>query len=399
MIQYAWETRSTHFDYYFFSENCSYFLLSVLEAARPELHLQDDFSGWVIPSDTVRVVLAVPGLVRTVSARPSLRSAMLQRKKALTRAEVKVAEDLSDKGRGVPPSPNPPALQALTKQRQALIIDAAYDRLRYTEGFKAVPSARFERIERDLFVLRGRTGVPPVDLHAAPEIDAPERGHPTFQVGAGLGFANSGGTSRGHVFEDLSVRPSIHDLLDSPIGYPKDATLEMGHLRLRLDNETRRAAIDRLDVVQIVSATPFDRWAFKPAWRAWIGGEQLRALGCEGWDCLTGGVIVGTGLAAHLGPPLLLWTMLETDLRGGRVFEDRYRLGLGGTAAALLHLTSWWRAEGRARYVRAFAGDHRHILEGSIASAWDVGHRAQIRLGVRAEGSHREGHVEVGVYF
>ena len=39
LVMHAWETRATHFDYYFFSRNCSYQLLALLEAADPDLHL------------------------------------------------------------------------------------------------------------------------------------------------------------------------------------------------------------------------------------------------------------------------------------------------------------------------------------------------------------------------
>src|SRR6185503_11289882 len=63
LVMHAWETRSTHFDYFFFTRNCSYYLLTLLEAAAPELHLIDQFPGHVIPSDTVRAVLKQPGLV------------------------------------------------------------------------------------------------------------------------------------------------------------------------------------------------------------------------------------------------------------------------------------------------------------------------------------------------
>jgi hypothetical protein len=39
LVAHTWETRSTHFNYYFATENCSYFLLKLLEVADPELRL------------------------------------------------------------------------------------------------------------------------------------------------------------------------------------------------------------------------------------------------------------------------------------------------------------------------------------------------------------------------
>ena len=57
LVMHAWETRTTRFDYYFFTRNCSYQLLTLLEVADPSLHLSDQFHGAVIPADTVRAVL------------------------------------------------------------------------------------------------------------------------------------------------------------------------------------------------------------------------------------------------------------------------------------------------------------------------------------------------------
>jgi hypothetical protein len=43
LLMHAWELGNASFDYYFFKENCSYHLLSLLEYADPSLHLTDQF--------------------------------------------------------------------------------------------------------------------------------------------------------------------------------------------------------------------------------------------------------------------------------------------------------------------------------------------------------------------
>ena len=60
LLQHAWELGPTRFDYYFFDENCAYYLLSLFDVARPSLALTDGFRGWVIPVDTVRRVVEQP---------------------------------------------------------------------------------------------------------------------------------------------------------------------------------------------------------------------------------------------------------------------------------------------------------------------------------------------------
>ena len=63
LLMHAWELGNAYFDYFFFKENCSYHLLSLLEAANPDWHLTDQFVLWTVPADTVRLMTLQPGLV------------------------------------------------------------------------------------------------------------------------------------------------------------------------------------------------------------------------------------------------------------------------------------------------------------------------------------------------
>jgi hypothetical protein len=62
LLAHLWELRGVTFDYYFFDENCSYELLGLIQAVRPEADLQGRFHGWAIPIDTLRAVLEQAGL-------------------------------------------------------------------------------------------------------------------------------------------------------------------------------------------------------------------------------------------------------------------------------------------------------------------------------------------------
>jgi hypothetical protein len=69
LIRHLWELSFTHFDYYYMSENCSYGMLAVLEAAVPRLELIEHTKFVVAPVDTVRALFETPGLVRNVRHR------------------------------------------------------------------------------------------------------------------------------------------------------------------------------------------------------------------------------------------------------------------------------------------------------------------------------------------
>jgi hypothetical protein len=383
LVMHTWETRTTHFDYLFFTRNCSYELLTLLEVADPRLHLVDGFTGLrVIPSDTVRAVLAQAGLVRRVRPRPSLLTVMTRRKARLASAEVRAAEVLATLPAGAPAPPPGP----WSKERQALVIDAAYDYARFREGFHADPSADFKQRERRLLLARGRLGVPPQEVAIRSTIDAPERGHATLRMGVGAGLDDQGGS-----FETLSLRGAIHDALDPPTGYPRDAVLEMGNIRARFDNQARRLGLDRLDAVHIVSAAPLDRWAHSPSWNIWAGADNARELGCQrpgsdraGWRCLYGGVSAGGGLAVRLGTDrrTLLFAFLETDAGAGPVFEEGHhvRLGGGGELGFVGDAAERLRMQLGARFMYYFLGQVMAVPRAFVGESISLGREVELRL-------------------
>jgi hypothetical protein len=389
LVAHTWETRTTHFEYFFFSENCSYFLLTLLEAADPRLHLSDRFVGRVIPADTVRAVLAVPGLVTRNWPRPSMHAEMTARRGTLASAEIVAAEGLA--GQGGQASPQ---LAGLTPARQARVLDAANDLLRYREGMKAVPSQEFARKERQILVLRGRTGEPPLPTGAGPGVDAPERGHGTLRLGAAGGLSRAGAP-----FTDLDLRFAIHDFLDPVAGYNGEAVLEMAHLRLRAEPERQRVFAEQIDLVNIVSAVPFDRWAPKPSWHVRAGGRQARELGCDGWDCLVAAVFTGGGVSFRPARWALGQLMAESEAAAGAAFQQDYRVGLGGAATAVLRWGARAQTEATARYLYYFLGDARRHPIISLGQAVNLGHRAQLRLVGEKLGAYAEGRLELFGYF
>jgi hypothetical protein len=56
LMLHVFEMRDIHSDYYFFTENCSYNLLYLLDAARPGYEMAAQTPPWVIPIDTIRLM-------------------------------------------------------------------------------------------------------------------------------------------------------------------------------------------------------------------------------------------------------------------------------------------------------------------------------------------------------
>lgn len=121
LLAHAWELGPTRFDYYFFDENCSYHLLSLLDAARPELQLTQQFTWWAIPLDTVRAVTQTPGLLTRIQYRPSNSTELRYRANLLGPQRARLAQQLSDETL----APQALAQHEPSPEQRALILETA----------------------------------------------------------------------------------------------------------------------------------------------------------------------------------------------------------------------------------------------------------------------------------
>jgi hypothetical protein len=386
LLEHAWEMGSTYFPYYFFDENCSYQLLTLLDAALPDARLGESFWATVIPADTVRAILARPGLVAGARYRPSYVTQMLARRARLSPTERSLATRL---GRAKPALGE---LAALPVERQALVLDSAADYLRYRVGFSSEQSTRTLQGERALLVARGRLGVPspPLNVDPPPRL---EEGHDTARVSAGFGAARSG------PFEEIGWRGALHDLTAPDAGYIPYSQLEMMDLRLRVDDRSRKPYIERLALVDIASLVPWDPWVPQISWRASTGVDQAKEYGCAGPSCMYYDGNVGGGIAystSFLGRELY-YALAEGNFGVGPILDRTWRLGAGASAGVILDPLSFWRVQCEATYIGYGWGPARERLR--LANAFRLSRDLELRVTLDRRVPEREAGFALNVYF
>lgn len=342
LIRHGWEMGSTHFNYYFFTKNCSYQLLTLLEAADETLDVSSGFFWGVIPGDTVRALQDRPGFVEPPLYRPSFVSEIKARRARQTPEELALAtrlgREVTDEGLA--------RVAAFPKDRQALILESANDYLRYRKGYYLAQSTETLTSIHTLLRARGRLGLPPAP--APVERPTPlEAGHDTTRAGVGGGVARSGS------FTEVTWRPSLHDLSSVDEGYVPDSQLEMGAGRLRIAHADRQVYVERLDLASIVSLSPLDPWVRKPSWKLSTGVDQAKELGCSGASCMYYALNGGMGVAARsrLLRREVYFVLAETDLGFGPILPLGWRAGAGGTAGVIVDLSARWRVLGEATYI------------------------------------------------
>lgn len=71
-VAHLWDMNYALFDYYYFSENCSYHILRFVDAIKPEWNLVEDLHSFVIPIDTLVPLIQKKDVVKNFFSRPSL---------------------------------------------------------------------------------------------------------------------------------------------------------------------------------------------------------------------------------------------------------------------------------------------------------------------------------------
>ncbi len=375
LLMHAWELGNAYFDYFFFKENCSYHLLALLDFADPTLHLTDQFLFWTIPADTVRLIASKPGLVSGAAYRPSRSNVIRRKREFLPSGERRLAEAIAEDVGNL----TAPALAQLGVGRQAFVLDLASDLLRYRIDKKDSPPELKER-NREVLTARSQLRIPSEPFTVVPFAKQPEIGHRTSRASMGAGWRND------DTFEEVSVRAGYHDLLDPEVGYTPDAQIEIASITARHYNVADQTRIERATLANIVSLIPIDSVFHAPSWKVNIGMQTIRNHGCR--LCSNG--FLNTGVGAAVESRWLkreVWfAFAEAEANYSPAYEERHRIGGGGTAGLLADVTERWKIMATGSYLKYALGEQSDDIR------WFVGSRVTLtrNWALRLEYNHRD---------
>lgn len=375
LAAHLWELDQVAFDYYFLTKNCSYQLLSLLEAARPSLRLTGRFDWYAIPADTIRALGDIPGLLGPAEYRPSMATTLRTGAGALSPRQRELA--LAVAAGDVPPDGE--RIAALPEREAARVLEVAHDHLYYRYQTGAVPRADSLPRARSILVARSRidtgAGFPPVPRPEVP----PHAGHPTLRL-------TTGGLWEDDTFTlGLRLRPAYHDLLDPPGGYTDGAQIDFFDLGLRLDPDTGDVKVEDLVLVEIFSLSTRDD-LFRPiSWRVGTGVRRrpLSRVFGDGPNGLGYYIEGGPGLA--WGDPRRLagyvFALASADVNSG--FEADYAAGTGGSLGILARPLPGWRLRAEVGALDYVAGDGGRRRWAELGQQWSLPSPAGAELGLR----------------
>ena len=261
MIKHLWELKTINFDYYFFDENCSYRLLELLEVARPDIELTDEFMLTAIPVDTVRAVEDAQ-LIESISYRPARATEIQFALEAMSEQHREIVLRLSE---DINITESEAFLELPVKQQKS-VIDLAYKYLRYQKTKQSRDPATAKRSHQLLQKLNSY----PVDINISSTITtpiAPEKGHRSKRTTAGLGQRLNNN------YAEFGFKMSFHDLEDNKDGFLQGAQINIGSIKIRAE-ENVGLRLHQLDFVDIFSLTPKNEFFDPLSWKVYTGFER-----------------------------------------------------------------------------------------------------------------------------
>ena len=302
LVAHLWELANTSISYLYLTENCSYQIIAALDASAPRLDLVDNVKGDVLPLDTVKAVQRTPGLVRSVTYRPSVRSLFRASLAKLDARERDVVAALLVSADAPLPADLAPARAALVLDTAKLAVDARFAQPMTDGKDPGAVRARDRLVER-----RASLGVPaaPV-MTSAPRDKEPHKSHGSMRAVLGTGMTNQYDTG----FATFGWRLALHDLADPPDGEPELLQLQFVETRGRYDYGRQKLTLDTLIFADLMALNPVRRFETKLSWRARAFGMRLHDRAAP--DSFAHGVDVSLGYSLGSGDDhLLLFLMAD----------------------------------------------------------------------------------------
>lgn len=266
-LDHVWEVAPHYFNYYFLTQNCSYPMLSVLEASSERINLFDKVHFYVIPSDVIRALHDSRDMVADVEFRPShyrlFETTWLQLDAAEKDAFVRLVDSYTDE-----------KLKGLTfksKQRKALFYEALVDYADVQGPYDlARRQGKWFQMRESALIARASIPLVSDDIKISlPEEERPELSHPSSRIGIGVR------RGEGRNERQFRFRFGYHDFLDYSVGLPLKTQMDVG----AFDFFTRKNELylDSFSLFRIFQINPLTQLMRKYSWGIDVGVKSVSA--------------------------------------------------------------------------------------------------------------------------
>jgi hypothetical protein len=390
LLRHLWELGGTYFDYYYFQENCSYHILTVLEVANPDLQLTDDFFFSVQPVDTIKILAEQEGLIDKVTYRPAILSRMKHKTAQMNDEQKEILYSLIENTEAMKET----SYQQLKTPQKALVLDAYLDYLEYKglgqEDFdpkKPLMIPHAVLLERSK--LKYKRQATEVSHFSAP----PETAHGANRARLGVGINDN------ELFQEIAYRPTLHDILARDTGYKEDSQFIFFDIAARYYYETKRFRLDHFRLLNIASLTPFESIFKKPSWKLNLGFDTIRDFDCDYCNSFKGNAGFGYSYKPDYKSPYILFVMAELEAETSGHLEDNHRAGGGVSGGMFIDFGKDWRLQLEAQYKRFLLGNISEYVRYDSKLRYSPHKDVDLRLEYQRFDQKDQGLFSVNIYF
>lgn len=267
LIDHIWEMKQGLGYYYYLSENCSFYMMAILETVNPQWKLLEKTKKYVIPGDTIRTLQSIPDMIRNVSYRPSLRKKLYHRYQKLSPIEQKAFKERE-------------LLESLPEDGQAKVLDTLLEYQDFQYSYKVMTNQE-EGVEkkRELLLKRSKLSTPYQKHPLTPPMEeAPHLAHGGSRLRLGYGYQERWGSTY-----SAELRYALHDKTDPYWGYSPHMEIDFGKIRgsfarLFYKGKSRhRIFLEELTLVRVSSHNPWTKFFRDFSWEFKAGVESLEA--------------------------------------------------------------------------------------------------------------------------
>lgn len=302
---HLWEVGAHYYTYYFFTQNCAYHMLTLLEAAAPRLHISDKVPFYyVVPADSMKALFYEADLVRGISYRPSIRNTFLKRYELLSPKSKELFKEY------VKTDQAPTGLLAESNQDQAAFWDTSMDLfdLKYPKNqFEAESKSKKKTILQQRVLIDHISPDLKIDID---EMNQPQNSHGSSRFHFALGESKSS-----KIYE-LNYRFALHDLLDPQYGLPENSQLEFFNLKFKkIDDDNFQ--LSEFYLFRVFNLNPWNFFEKKASWGLEIGSLE-KSLCHNNKICMLNGLKAKYGAstsADFLNLNNIVWLMPTLEIR------------------------------------------------------------------------------------
>lgn len=262
LIAHLWDMNMALFHYYYFTENCSYHILKVVDAIKPEWKLSEGMSYYVAPVDTLVPFMRDKSIIKNYYYRPSAVGKMQKRLDHLNSKQQAIVSDLVD-------SKNTRDLKVSDDVSKVAILDATIDFVdyRYPNEIHLSKDNSIQDFKHDLLTARSKINLP------SQKIETKERKE-KFNIGhypRMTSFTYDAASLHRH---KIMHRSALHNVVEPNGDIYANFSLEMNKSEFYYHEKLKRIILDRYDFAHVLALRPLSLLEKKISWEFSVGVDN-----------------------------------------------------------------------------------------------------------------------------